>query len=82
MSMVTLFEHCIFSSRFIIVLLVDFNLRMAFSKWKPNNQVLRQKIVICHSLCRNLEMLKLLVILAVIKYNMLVFRKCQVLDKM
>ena len=37
-----------------------------------------KKVVICHSLCHNLEMWKLLVILAVIKYNMLVFRKCQV----
>ena len=66
-SMVTLFEHkfyCIFSSRFFIV--VDFTLRMASSKWKPN----------IHSLCHDLEMLKFSVILAVIKHNMLVFRKC------
>ena len=45
-SMVTLLEHqfyCIFSSRFIIVLLVDFTLRMASSKWKPNIQILRQR---------------------------------------
>ena len=41
-----------------------------------------KKVVICHSLSHNLEMRNLLVILAVIKYNMLVFRKCQVLDKM
>ena len=44
-SMVTLFEHqfyCIFSSRFFIVLLVDFTLWMASSKWKPNIQILRQ----------------------------------------
>ena len=70
-SMVTLFEHqfyCIFSSRFSIVLLVDFILKMAFSKWKPT----------IHSLWHNLEMWKLLVIFAVIKYNLPVFRKCQV----
>ena len=37
-----------------------------------------KKVVNCHSLCHNLEMWKFLVILAVIKYSMLVFRKCQV----
>ena len=36
------------------------------------------KVVICHSLCLNLELWKLLFMLVVVKYNMLVFRKSQV----
>ena len=60
-SIVTLFEHqfhCIFTSRFIIVLLVDFTLRMASSKWKPNIQILRQKsscLLFTLSQLRNVE---------------------------
>ena len=44
--MITLFErqfYHIFSSRFIIVLLVNFTFRMASTKWKPNIQILKQK---------------------------------------
>ena len=38
-------------------------------------KIKKKKKVNCHSLCHKLEMWKLLVKLAVIKYNMLVFRK-------
>ena len=69
-SIVTVFKqyfYGIFSSPFMIILLLDFTLRMASSKWKPNMQILKQKVLICHPLCRNLVMWKLLVILVVVK---------------
>ena len=37
--------------------------------WKPNIQILWQKVVICHPLCHNINMWKLLVILVVKKEN-------------
>ena len=43
-----------------------FTSRMAPSKWKPNTQVLWQKVVIYHPLSHNSEMWKLLVILVII----------------
>ena len=50
----------------MMVLHVDFTLRMASSKWKTNIQILWQKVVICHPLCHNINMWKLLAILVVI----------------
>ena len=51
----------------MIVLHVDFALRMASTKWKSKIEIFRQKRVICHSLCHNINMRKLLVILVVIE---------------